>query len=57
MVEWFVEEPPIDPLVAWDLAREQELIAGNTTANAGVSTRDHSRALRGRRDWFLHSRP
>ena len=57
MVEWFVDKPPIDPLVAWDLAREQGLIAGNTTDNAGVSIRDHSRALRGRRDWFLHSRP
>lgn len=39
------------------LAREQDILAGNTLSSAGIPLRDHARALKVLDRWFLHSRP
>jgi hypothetical protein len=57
MLEFSVGRPPLSLQEAWQLAREQELIAPCTTALQGVPLRQHARALVGRGTWFLHERP
>lgn len=57
MLEFVVSRPPRSLDEAWQLAREQELIAPCTTALPGVPLRHHARALVGRSTWFLHERP
>ena len=57
VLQFVVERPPESLDAAWDLARQQHLIAPDTFARAGLATRAHARALLDRRDWLLHSRP
>ena len=57
MLQFVVERPPRTLHAAWPLAREHDLIAGDTFRRAGLSTREHARALIDRGDWLLHSRP
>jgi hypothetical protein len=57
MLEFVVDRPPQTIDEAWQLAREQVLIAPCTTAPRGVPLRQHARALIGRSTWFLHERP
>ena len=57
MIKFVVRRPPSTLDVAWQLAREQELIAECTTILPGVPLRHHARALVGRDTWFLFERP
>lgn len=57
MIEMRVSQPPLDVETAWELACEQAAIADATLLLPGITRRQHARALVGRREWFLHSRP
>ena len=57
MLELQVGRPPRNVDEAWQLAREQELVAQCTTALPGIPLRHHARTLVGRSAWFLHERP
>ncbi len=57
MLQFFVERPPANSEVAFDLAWEQVALAECTTLLSGVSIRDHARALLKLDRWFLHERP
>lgn len=57
MLEFVVTQPPRTLDAAWELAVQQDLIAGSTLSGPGVTIRDHARALINRPTWFLHNRP
>ena len=57
MLQLAVARPPTDLDEAFALAVEQDRVAFDTLMGRGVSLREHARALLGRREWFLHSRP
>jgi hypothetical protein len=57
MVQLLVDRPPRDLETAYTVAWEQWLLAESTLVGPGIFLRQHARALRGRRSWFLHSRP
>ena len=57
MLQFVVGRPPEDLDAALALAEEQASVASDTLMLPGVSIEDHARALVGRREWFLHSRP
>lgn len=57
MLQCVVRTPPTDPLEAWQLAREHDLIANCTLASPGVLLHEYASTLIGRSRWFLHERP
>lgn len=57
MLELTTRRLPASPEEAFYLAWQQETVAPSTTLPAGVSLRDHARALMHTQSWFLHSRP
>jgi hypothetical protein len=57
MLQLRVAAPPTQLDEAFDLAIEQWIAAPPTLGLAGVTIRDHARALVKRAEWFLHARP
>ncbi len=57
MLELTTSRLPSSPEEAFHLAWQQETIAQSTTSPAGVSLRDHARAMLKTNRWFLHARP
>ena len=57
MMQFVVGRPPADLHDAWELAEQQDQVAGGTIGAAGVALRYHALNLIGRPDWFLHERP
>jgi hypothetical protein len=57
MFQFFVNRPPTDPQIAFDLAWQQNALAPDTFFDAEISIRDHARALLQLDRWFLHNRP
>ena len=57
MLQLNVTAPPQRLDEAFDLAVEQWVVASSTLHLAGVSIRNHARALLQRTEWFLHSHP
>lgn len=57
MLEFLVHRAPTEPTDLIQLAVEHHVLARDTMLLPGISLREHARALRGRPDWFLHSKP
>lgn len=57
MLQFVVRDVPSTPQDAFQLAWEQSLLASCTLLLPGISLREHARALRHTRRWFLHERP
>lgn len=57
MLQFVVARPPNTLSDAFALALEQEHVALPTLGLAGVTVRNHARALLERSTWFLHDRP
>lgn len=57
LLQRVVERPPQTPDDAFALAAQQYDLARDTLTLPLVSLREHARALIGRRQWLLHSRP
>ncbi|MDX6687493.1 MAG: hypothetical protein QOF86_3621 [Baekduia sp.] len=57
MLDFVVRRPPEDLDAAFALATEHAAIAPATMGLAGLTIRDHARALMHRREWQLHERP
>jgi len=57
MLEFNVKSPPSDPIEAWQLAAEHDLIAPSSLAAPGISVRHYAHSLIGCERWHLHERP
>lgn len=57
MLEFVVARPPTTVAEAFPVAVAHDLLARSTLRPAGLSVRDHARALVNRTSWFLHDRP
>ena len=57
MLEFCVANPPSDPIEAWQLAAQHDLLAPSNLAGPGISVRDYARELMRSDRWHLHERP
>lgn len=57
ILQCVVSRRPVEPMVAWQLAAQQDLIAPSTLAAPGLSPRQHAQNLLNTDRWFLHERP
>lgn len=57
MLHFEVERPPTTMDGAWEIAFEQDTVAGYTLSASGVALRDHAQNLVDLGTWFLHERP
>lgn len=57
MLEFKVSKPPTNPMDAWKLASQHDLLAPSNLASPGLTVRQYAQGLIGHDRWFLHERP
>ncbi|MGI9263761.1 MAG: DUF4253 domain-containing protein [Gammaproteobacteria bacterium] len=57
MLEFNVANPPGDPIEAWNLATQHDLVAPSSLAAPGIAVRHYAASLIGYDRWHLHEQP